>query len=157
MSGSGSHRTRPRPRGSRNFVAHTLLDWGLGGLIPSASLVASELVTNSTVHAGTEVELSIGWTQGALRLTVRDNSPGLTHLRTTHLGQHGRGLTIVLALCRAFGVLPTADDGKVVWAVLNSVPSPEIEESLVFPLLEQVAEGHADVCATGGTHDQPSC
>ena len=145
------------PRRSRDFVARTLLDWGLGGLIPSASLVASELVTNSTVHAGTDLELSIGWNQGALRLTVRDNSPGLPHLRTTRLGQHGRGLTIVVALSRAFGVLPTADGGKVVWAVLNALASPEVEESHVFPLLEQVAQGHTVVCATGGTHDQPCC
>ena len=65
------------PRASRDFVARALLRWGLGPLVPAASLVASELVTNSTIHAGTDIELSVAWTLGLLRLTVRDNSPDL--------------------------------------------------------------------------------
>lgn len=108
------------PRASRNFVSRTLLDWGLGRLIPSASLVVSELVTNSTIHAGTDIELSVAWDQGALRLTVRDNSPELPRQRFSRFDQHGRGLSVVAGVSRAFGVLPTADHGKVVWAVLNA-------------------------------------
>src|SRR5680860_1179421 len=38
------------PRASRDFVTRTLLDWGLGRAISSASLVVSELVTNSTTQ-----------------------------------------------------------------------------------------------------------
>ncbi len=112
------------PRAARNFVARTLLDWGLGGLIPSASLVVSELVTNSTVHAGTDVELSLAWNLGALRVTVRDNSAELPCQRFSQFDLHGRGLSLVTALSRAFGVLPTADGGKVVWAVLNAARPP---------------------------------
>jgi hypothetical protein len=108
------------PRSSRCFVSRTLPDWGLASVIPSAALVVSELVTNSTTHAGTDIDLSVECNQGALRLTVRDNSPALPRLRRTRLGQHGRGLTIVAGLSDAVGVLPTADGGKVVWAVLNS-------------------------------------
>jgi hypothetical protein len=107
------------PRASRNFVARTLLDWGLGRLIPSASLVVSELVANSTIDAGTDIELSLAWHQEALRLTVRDNSPDLPRQRFSRFDHNGRGLSVVVALSRAFGVLPTAD-GKVVWAVLNA-------------------------------------
>ena len=110
-------------RVSRDFVRRTLSDWQLGGAIPSASLVVSELVTNSTVHAGTDIELSLAWDGPALRLTVQDHSPGLPHQRQAGLEVHGRGLTIVAGLCRAFGILPTADGGKVVWAVLE-VPPP---------------------------------
>src|SRR5471030_1853484 len=40
------------PRASRDFVARTLLGWGLGPLVPAASLVVSELVTNSTIQIG---------------------------------------------------------------------------------------------------------
>jgi hypothetical protein len=83
-------------RAARDFVTTTLLDWGMGSVISSASLVVSELVTNSTVHAGTEIDLSVASDRQALRLTVRDHSPG---------------------------VLPTADGGKLVWAVLE-VPPP---------------------------------
>jgi hypothetical protein len=109
------------PRSSRDFVARTLLDWGLGPLIPSASLVVSELVTNATVHAGTDITVSVGWNLGAIRLTVRDHSPDLPHERYSQQDVHGRGLFVVATLSRAVGVLPTADGGKVVWAVLNAV------------------------------------
>jgi hypothetical protein len=108
------------PRASRDFVGRTLLDWGLGPLIPSASLVVSELVTNSTIHAGTDIDLSVAWSLGALRLTVRDLSPDLPHQRYSQQNVHGRGLLVVAGLSRAVGVLPTADGGKVVWAVLNA-------------------------------------
>ena len=107
------------PRASRNFVSRTLLDWGLGRLIPSASLVVSELVTNSTIHAGSDVDLSISWDRDALRVTVRDNSFELPRQRFPRFDQNGRGISVVAGLSRAFGVLPT-DDGKVVWAVLNA-------------------------------------
>jgi hypothetical protein len=110
------------PSASRAFVGRTLLDWGLGRLIPSVSLVVSELVTNSTVHAGTDIDLSVAWSLGALRLTVRDSSPDLPDQRYSPHDLHGRGLFVVASLSRAVGVLPTADGGKVVWAVLNAAP-----------------------------------
>jgi len=114
------------PRASRDFVARVLLGWGLGPLVPAASLVVSELVTNSTIHAGTDIELSVAWNLGLLRLTVRDNSPDLPRQQFPQfVDVHGRGLNVVAALCRAVGVLPTADGGKVVWAVLNAArPKP---------------------------------
>ncbi len=112
------------PRASRNFVSRTLLDWGLGRLIPSASLAVSELVTNSTIHAGSDVDLSVSWNREALRLAVRDNSFDLPRQGFSRFDQNGRGLSVVAGLSRSFGVLPT-DDGKVVWAVLNAArPNP---------------------------------
>lgn len=121
------------PHASRNFVTRTLLGWGLGALIPSATLVVSELVTNSTIHAGTDIEVSIAWDQGDLRLSVGDNSPKQPHQRHSRLDVHGRGLVVVAGLSRAVGVLPTVDGGKVVWAVLDppaasSGPSPRSPE-----------------------------
>jgi hypothetical protein len=126
------------PRASRDFVTRTLLDWGLGRVIPSASLVVSELVTNSTMYAGTDIRLSVVWNQGALRLTVRDDSPRLPHLRHSTLDLHGRGLTIVAGLSRAFGVLPTSDGGKVVWAVIEAPRSaPSSTPTRSAPVAEQ--------------------
>jgi hypothetical protein len=107
------------PRASRGLVTRTLLEWGLGWLIPSATLVVSELVTNSTIHAGTDIELSVARSQGALRLTVRDNSPDLPRQRYSQFDVHGRGLFVIAGLSRAVGVLP-AVRGKVVWAVLDA-------------------------------------
>jgi anti-sigma regulatory factor (Ser/Thr protein kinase) len=109
------------PRASRDFVARALQGWGLDPLVPAASLVVSELVTNSTIHAGTDIELSVAWSLGLLRLTVRDKSPDLPRQQFPQcLDVHGRGLSVVAALSRAFGVLPTAGGGKAVWAVLNA-------------------------------------
>ena len=108
------------PRASRNFVTRTLLDWRLGRVIPFASLVVSELVSSSSVNAGTDIDLSIVWDLGALRLTVRDHGPALPDQRPCALDLHGRGLNVVAGLSRAFGVLPTADGGKAVWAVLDA-------------------------------------
>ena len=119
-------RLAPSPsaaRASRDFVTRALLKWQLGAAIPSVCLVASELVTNAAMHAGTDIDVSVAWNQGALRLTVGDRSSGLPHQQHYHFDRHGRGLTIVAGLSRAFGVLPTAPVGKVVWAVFD-VPKP---------------------------------
>lgn len=119
------------PRASREFVTRTLLDWRLSRVIAFASLVVSELVASSTVNAGTGIDLSVVWCDGALRLTVRDHGPGLPGQRPSPLHLHGRGLTVVAGLSRSFGVLPAADGGKVVWAVLEAPrPRPSIGRGL---------------------------
>jgi hypothetical protein len=107
------------PRASRDFVTRTLLDWGLAPLVHSAGLVVRELVANS-MHAGTDIDVSVAWNLGALRLTVRDNSPDLPGQPFSHQNPHSRRLSVVAVLSHAFGVLPTADGGRVVWAVLNA-------------------------------------
>jgi len=112
------------PRASRGFVAHTLQGWGLDHLAPSAVLVISELVTNSIVYAESEIVLSVALGPGAVRLTVRDKCPELPRPRKAPLGSHGRGLTIVAGFSRDFGVLPTSEGGKVVWAVLDAPAAP---------------------------------
>ena len=112
-------------RASRDFVTRTLLDWQLGRVIPFASLVVSELVASSTVQAGTEIDLSVVWDRGALRLTVRDHGPALLGQFPPATELRGRGLTVVAGLSRTHGVLPTDDGGKVVWAVLDALrPRP---------------------------------
>jgi hypothetical protein len=108
------------PRASRNFVTRALLDWQLNRVVPFASLVVSELVASSSVNAGTEIDLSVTWNLEALRLTVRDRGPALPGQRRPGCELHGRGLTVVAGLTRAFGMMPTADGGRVVWAVLDA-------------------------------------
>ncbi|MDQ5840316.1 MAG: hypothetical protein M3537_04045 [Chloroflexota bacterium] len=106
------------PRASRNFVTRTLLDWGLGTLVRPAGLVVSELVANS-MHADTDIDLSVAWNLETLRLTVRDNNPDLPRQTYSQVNPYARRLSVLAVLSRAFGVLPTADGGKVVWVVLN--------------------------------------
>ena len=130
------------PRASREFVTRTLMGWQLGRVIPYASQVISELVASSSVNAGTDINLSVVWNLGALRLTVRDHGPAMPGQRPSSLYLHGRRLTVVAGLSRAFGVMPTDGGGKVVWAVLDAPrPSPstspqrsaiERQESLIL-------------------------
>ena len=108
------------PRASRDHVSRTLLDWGLSRHLPAACLVVSELVTNAMIHAGTAIELTVSEHRQSVRLAVRDQSPRLPHQGADPLDVHGRGLTIVAGLASAWGVLPHADGGKVVWAVIDS-------------------------------------
>jgi hypothetical protein len=111
------------PRASRDFVTRTLLDWRLGRAIPFASRVVSGLVSSSSIDAGTDIDVSLAWDRGALRLTVLDHGPILPGQWPCVPDLHSRALTVVAGLSRACGVLPTADGGKVVWAVLDA-PRP---------------------------------
>jgi hypothetical protein len=116
----------PRPtaaRASRDFVTRTLLKWRLGSSIPCVCLVVSELVTNAAMHVGTDIDVSLAWDMTALRLTVAHRGSDLPHPQHYDFDRHHRGLTIVAGLSRAFGVLPAAPVGKVVWAVFD-VPKP---------------------------------
>jgi len=127
------------PRASRNFVTRTLPGLGLGRLDLAANLMVTELVTNSTMHATTDVEVSIAWNLGALRLTVRDDSPALPRWRYTRWDMSGPRLTAVADLSRAFGVLPTADGGKLAWAVLNAArPRPLTSPRHLAPVRDLV-------------------
>ncbi len=80
-------------------------------------------MTNAALHAGTDIDVSVAWNGVALRLTVGDRNSDLPHPQHYDFDRHGRGLTIVAGLSRAFGVLPSAPVGKVVWAVFD-VPRP---------------------------------
>jgi hypothetical protein len=125
-------RLAPHPtasRASREFLSRTLMEWRLNQVSPFASLVISELVASSTINAGTNIEVSAAWNLGALRLTVRDHGPGLPGQRTSPIYLHGRRLTVVAGLSRTFGVLPAADGGKVVWAVLEAPRSTPTDSS----------------------------
>jgi hypothetical protein len=107
------------PRAASDFVSGFLQDLRLGPLTQTACLVASELVTNAVVHAGTDIELSVAVHHEALRLTVRDRCPTPPRRRAPSPGAHRHGLAIVAGLSTACGVLPTADGGKAVWVVLD--------------------------------------
>jgi hypothetical protein len=76
------------------------------------------------IHAGTEIDLCVAWSTGVLHLGVRDHGPSQRRQRYSDLDLHGRGLSIVADLARALGALPTADGGKVVWAVLDAPRPP---------------------------------
>jgi hypothetical protein len=108
-------------RVARDFVSRTFLDWGLAQAIASACLVVSELVNDGLRHAVTDMHLTLARHGGILRLAVRDSSSELLVPEQAWdlESVRGRGLALVDACSRAWGTLPTAEGGKVVWAVLD--------------------------------------
>ncbi|MFF4248364.1 SpoIIE family protein phosphatase [Streptomyces sp. NPDC001822] len=122
---------------ARRFVRAALADWnGLG--LPSAGefgerltddalTVASELVTNAVVHAGTTVELlirledSTGPEPLALVLEITDHHPARSvrdgRAERPDPAEYGRGLQLVATLAESWGI--TYRTGlKTVWARL---------------------------------------
>jgi Histidine kinase-like ATPase domain len=113
------------PRASRVFVARSLLDWQLMSLVSAASLVVSELVTNAVVHAASAVDITLSRADRRVQMMVRDQGAGHPEPRVDEPEEHvlgGRGLQLVQAATRGWGVLPARSGGKTVWAVLD-VPS----------------------------------
>ena len=85
----------------------------------SALLVASELVSNVVFHAQGPGVLQAWRHGGALRVEVTDHSPlGIPTPRPMSTSEsHGRGLRLVEALSRAWGVrVDRGQSTKTVWA-----------------------------------------
>lgn len=121
------------PRSARAFVARECLRWHARSITGHACLVASEIVTNAVLHAHTPVRLTVSRCSGRLRIAVQDErdddaAVAARSARELELSGSGRGLLLVSSVCRAWGVYPTADGGKVVWAVLDDPSDPEDAE-----------------------------
>ncbi|MFK4064442.1 ATP-binding protein [Streptomyces sp. NPDC029674] len=88
------------PRIARDFVASVLRSRRLDGLVDSAALCTSELVTNACVHAvgvGSLVWLSV--VASGVRVTVYDGAPDdLPVMREGYDAESGRGLWLVDAM-----------------------------------------------------------
>ena len=86
----------------------------------TAQLVASELVTNAVIHAGTAIELTLRLSGGHLHIAVRDDAPGRPRIAgiVDESSVSGRGLLLVDALAAEWGTM-FPDSGKVVWATVK--------------------------------------
>jgi anti-anti-sigma factor len=86
----------------------------------AAQLVASELVTNAVVHAGTIIDLTLRLVPPLLHIAVRDTGTGHVHIKeiVDESSENGRGLLLVDALATAWGSL-VPDNGKIVWATVR--------------------------------------
>jgi len=84
-----------------------------------ALVVVTELVNNAVTHAHGPCELRISSGPRALRVEVADRGAGTPEpLLPSATRNHGRGLHLVDALTAAWGIEPSADGRKVVWAEL---------------------------------------
>lgn len=107
-------------RVARAFVRHTCQQWNVGvATTIDAVVVATELMDNVALHAGTGSEIRLEMRDRWLTVAVRDGSPHPAVLRERLGGdQRGNGLRIVAGLARTWGCSPRLGGGKVVWAVL---------------------------------------
>ncbi|MGW7820797.1 ATP-binding protein [Streptomyces puniciscabiei] len=108
---------------ARRLAHARLTGWSVcADTCESAVLVMSELVTNAIVHtASSRVVCELHDQDGTVRIAVRDEgcAPGEPHPSPQRPDEeHGRGLLLVGALCRAWGAQEHGP-GLLVWAELD--------------------------------------
>ena len=102
---------------ARSFVVRHLVEHRLPYLVDAVRLVASELSTNALVHANTAFLVTLAARDGAVRLTVRDDSRSLPAQRTAQvMDSTGRGLEIVAIVSSDWGIDTDTVGSKAVWA-----------------------------------------
>ncbi|MER6530452.1 ATP-binding protein [Streptomyces sp. NPDC001508] len=118
---------------ARRAVRALLTGWGTDEEVrDNAVLVTSELVTNAVTHSASErIACRLHSTAGRLRIEVEDQNRAAAlpaPRRPDPNDQSGRGLLLVEALSRDWGVTGTPRSARVVWAELatttGAAPSP---------------------------------
>jgi serine phosphatase RsbU (regulator of sigma subunit)/anti-sigma regulatory factor (Ser/Thr protein kinase) len=137
---------------ARRFVRDTLVSGGLSetdGRVADAVLLASELVTNAIVHAGTPVRLTCRLSGTTVEVSVLDRHPARVIPdppgATARIDRpSGRGLVLPAALSSSWGVTygPVA---KVIWFRLG--PDTGGPECGAVATGEEVAEAAAERAA----------
>ncbi|MDQ1695320.1 MAG: hypothetical protein QOJ03_673 [Frankiaceae bacterium] len=110
---------------ARRLLRESLATWGLDNLEFAASQALTELATNAVIHARTDFDVLLEWTDGALHVGVEDRSARMPVQRSYAIdAATGRGLRLVNRLCRSWGVERT-DAGKRVWFEIADVAGAE--------------------------------
>jgi anti-sigma regulatory factor (Ser/Thr protein kinase) len=110
-------------RRGRLFVEAACAAWQLDLVRDDAMAVASELVANAVVHAGTSCRLVLRCRERGLTIAVYDGRPDLVlPLRAVVEGGQGHGLFLVAALSLHWGAR-VGHDEKCVWAFLPATAS----------------------------------
>jgi anti-sigma regulatory factor (Ser/Thr protein kinase) len=105
---------------ARHHVVTALEQWDLDGLVDTARLLTSELVTNAVLHARTEVTLGVEEHGPGVRISVRDLSPVTPSLRHhSTLSTTGRGLRLLDQLADEWNVVDHKR-GKTIWFTLTT-------------------------------------
>ena len=117
---------RNAPGLARAAVADFCAGQGIGGGAMGgeiAQLVASELVTNAVVHAGTPIQLTLRLLLPLLHIAVRDAGGGDVRISglLDETAESGRGLVLVEALAASWGSF-VPPIGKIVWAAIRVRP-----------------------------------
>ena len=109
---------------ARRFAGRATADVGRTQLASDVELVVTELVTNALLHAGLPVVVRITPIDSGVRVEVEDSTrqAPIPAISSTE-AMTGRGLALVSAVARAWGVEP-GGLGKTVWCeVVESAPA----------------------------------
>ncbi|MEU6401888.1 ATP-binding protein [Streptomyces sp. NPDC046985] len=133
------------PAQARRLTRTRLSAWSVcEDICDTADLVVSELVTNAVVHtASSQIVCELHDGADSVRIAVRDEgcAPGEPHPSPQRPEEeHGRGLLLVEAMCRAWGAQQDGP-GLVVWA--------ELPRTAGVPHQAGPEAGHDDLPATG--------
>jgi len=102
-------------RVARRFMTEVLIAWGHPLGSEKLDLPLTELVTNAQIHARTAVEVVVIDAEDIVRIEVHDQSAVLPVIRSRErTAGTGRGLALVAALTKAWGIEPTST-GKRAW------------------------------------------
>jgi phosphoserine phosphatase RsbU/P len=128
---------------ARVAVRGAIHEAGLAAVLDEALLLTTELVTNSVVHAGTDVELEIIAGAGSVTVSVLDFKSGpllSSPSDNPDMAERGRGLHLVDALAQGWGTLHFTG-GKGVWFRLDAVPDQATPPELANPPGEVLLPG----------------
>jgi anti-sigma regulatory factor (Ser/Thr protein kinase) len=122
--------TRPRsyrlplpPHKIASRQAHRVLEWALrdwrveGEPADNTRVVLSEMVTNALSHSLNVFRLALHLQPDQIVVEVWDGADGMPYVGLPDgLSVNGRGMFLVDALSKEWGVRPEAEGGKTVWA-----------------------------------------
>ena len=116
---------------ARRFVRQLLEEAQRDEWTDAATLVVSELVTNSVLHAHSPIELVGRVSDDHLRLEVHDTNPALPSARSyDDHATTGRGLALIAAVAQTHGVDSLGDAGKVVWCCIGGASDEPSHDDL---------------------------
>ncbi len=103
--------------------AHTVLKWALtdwsagSEVVDNTRVVLGELVTNALTHSTDVFTLALHLTDELIVIEVWDSNDATPEVELPHeLAINGRGMLLVNALSKEWGVRHEKDGGKTVWA-----------------------------------------
>jgi len=120
---------RPNPTSpglARGFVRRVLGDAGIDPLTTEdAALLATELVTNSVIHASTDITLEVVVEAGAVRIGVTDASRAGPVLREQDQdATTGRGLHLLDKVATEWGVVYAGKTKTVRFSLVTDLAGP---------------------------------
>jgi serine phosphatase RsbU (regulator of sigma subunit)/anti-sigma regulatory factor (Ser/Thr protein kinase) len=110
---------------ARHFAAQALAGHP-SDLVQDVELVVTELVTNALLHGHPPVRLRLHTDHGRIRVEVEDSGRDVpVRVRSGPDSMTGRGLGLVAALTRGWGVEAAESGAKMVWAELPKDELPD--------------------------------